>query len=85
VRITTNTTAKQPRSDIAAHVGCQLHKLRQLKQKTQREVADGAGLSTAFVCEIENGQSCPTVESLWKISKFFGVPIGFFVKGYEDD
>ena len=52
-------------SSLTCHVGERLFRLRQLNQMTMRTVAEGAGLSVAFVCEVENGRACPSIETLW--------------------
>lgn len=75
---------KQPRSKMAVHVGKQLHALRERDQVSMRAVADGTGLSNPFICQVENGQSIPTIETLWKLAQFFGVEIGYFVEGYSE-
>ena len=83
MRITKPST--KPRgSDLTRHVGERLFRLRQLNQMTMRTVAEGAGLSVAFVCEIENGHACPSIETLWKLAQFFGEDVGWFVDGYKE-
>jgi len=71
-------------SPLSVHVGGVLLSLRQKHQVTMRQVADGAGLSNAFVCQLENGQSSPTVDTLWKLATFFKVNPGVFFTGYEE-
>lgn len=71
------------RHSLAVHIGQQLLKLRQKCQVTMRDVADGTGLSNAFVCQIENGQSMPTAATLWKLHRFFECPVNLFFDGYE--
>jgi transcriptional regulator with XRE-family HTH domain len=78
-------TRRKIRSPLAAHIGSRLLALRQKHGCTMRDVADGAGLTNAFVCQVENGQSCPTAETLWRLSKYFEVTPGHFFYGYEDD
>jgi transcriptional regulator with XRE-family HTH domain len=69
---------------LAQHIGSQLLKLRQRDLMTMRTVADKTGISNAFVCQLENGQSVPGADTLWKLAKCFNVPIGYFFKGYKD-
>jgi len=76
---------KQTRSPLTVHVGRQLWKLRQRDQLTMRDVAEKTGLTNAFICQIENGQSAPTIETLWKLAQCFGVGVQWFVKGYKED
>lgn len=45
------------------------------KQKlTQSELAESAGLSLAFINQLENGKKSPTLKSLEKISQALGIP-----------
>lgn len=81
----TKTNVRPPRSDLSAYVGRQLFALRKVTNNTMQAVAKGSGLSMAFISQVENGQSSPTVESLWKLAQYFGVEIGYFVNGYEDE
>lgn len=73
---------QRAKSVLAKHIGQQLLKARQRHQMTMRQVADAAGLSNPFVCQIENGQSIPTAETLWKLSRAFGCPVGYWFRGY---
>jgi len=70
-------------SALSVHIGSVLLSLRQKQQVTMRQVADGAGLSNAFICQLENGQSSPTIDTLWKLATFFDVDPGVFFKGYK--
>lgn len=75
---------KTQRSELAAHVGRRLAALRERDQVTMREVSEQTRLSNAFVCQIENGQSSPTIETLWKLAQYFGVGVEWFVEGYKE-
>lgn len=70
---------------LAKHIGGQLLKVRQKRQLTMRAMADLAGLSATFVCQLENGQSIPTAETLWKLSQAAKVPIGYWFRGYSGE
>lgn len=50
-----------------------------------RDVATGVGMSVAFICQIENGQSVPSILTACKLAKFFSVDVGFFVEGFEGE
>ena len=71
------------RGEIATHVGKRIHQLRQEQQVSMRAVANGTGMSNAFICQLENGQSVPTVHTLWRLAGFFGVTMDFFMEGFE--
>lgn len=72
-------------SVLAVHIGKQLFKLRQRHQKTMRDVAESTGLSATFICQIENAQSIPGAETLWILSQAFGVPVGYWFRGYDGE
>jgi len=74
---------KTTRSPLAVHIGQRLLALRQDQQLTMRAVAERTGLSNAFVCQIENGQSCPTADTLWRLSQCFAVLPGYFFEGFQ--
>jgi len=69
-------------SKLSQHIGDQLLKARRKRDVTMRQVADGAGLSPTFVCDLENGRMSPGAETLWRLSQYFEVPIGYWFKGY---
>lgn len=69
---------------LAQHIGRVLLDLRQRDQVTMRQVADGAGISATFVCDLENGHSSPSADTLWMLAKYFDVPVSRFFKGYAD-
>jgi len=72
-------------SVLAKHIGKQLLKLRQKNQISMRSLSEIAGLSGAFICQIENGQSIPTAETIWKLSQAFDVSVGYWFRGYEGE
>jgi len=51
--------SKRTRSPLAVHIGQQFFKKRDAEKLTMREVAEAAGFSSAFICQLENGQSMP--------------------------
>lgn len=83
MRIKYNTKPKNVRSKLSVHVGIRLNKLRDKYHMTMRAVSDKTGLSCAFICQVENGQSLPTAETLYKLSKCFNVSVNYFFTGYS--
>jgi transcriptional regulator with XRE-family HTH domain len=69
---------------LAEHIGSKLLELRQQHLVTMAVLRGKTGLSTSYICQVENGQSMPSVETLWKIARAFGVNLDFFVEGYDD-
>lgn len=78
------TYNKPPVDPMAKHIGDVLLELRTKYHKTLRVVAAESGLSTSYVCEVENAKTMPTVKSVWKLAKCFGVPFAYFLKNYRE-
>lgn len=72
------------RQALATHIGSRLLALRQAEGVTMRELGQKTGLSSAFVCQIENGQSMPTAETLWLLARAFDVPAAYFFECFTD-
>lgn len=55
-----------------------LKELRRRKGVSSRKAAAGMGLSCAQICHLETGYvSSPSVQTLAKIGKFYGVRVSF--------
>lgn len=76
-------TKRHEGTPLAVHIGVQLLQLRQRDGVTMREVSAGTGLSSAFICRLENGQSSPSADTLWMLAEYFRVPIEHFFQGYK--
>lgn len=73
----------EPRSPLAVHIGRQIHRVRQKKQLPLRALAEKSGISTTFLCELENGKRQPSAETLVKLSAATGKPFGYWVQGFD--
>lgn len=62
-------------------VGRKIKQLRLKSQKSQREVADSTGLAISYLSRLENSHVNPSVGTLAKIAKAFGVPLASFFDG----
>lgn len=71
-------------SPLAEHIGRQLLLLRAEKQISMRDAAKKAGLSVAFFCDMENGKTLAGADTLVKLSRAFGVPVGHWFIGFEE-
>lgn len=85
-RITWNDQPKRnvpagEEAEVAAHIGQRLNTARQKLQVSMRAVAAGTGLSNAFICQIENGQSIPSAYTLLRLARFFDVDTDYFFSG----
>jgi len=74
---------RQIKNELTKHIGEVLLHLRQKKNSSMRDVSNGSGLSTAFICQIENGESSPSADTLVKLSAFFSVSVGYFFKDFD--
>lgn len=76
---------KSTRSNLTVHIGNQLLKLRQDRQKTMSDVSVSSGLSKSFVCDIENGHRMPSAKTLWLLSNALNVDVGHWFEGYSGE
>lgn len=81
-RISSTSRKQKTAGPLSIHIGNRLHTLRQRDSTPMWKVAERAGLSQAFVCTVENGQSVASAETLWKLATAFKVPVGYFFEGY---
>lgn len=59
--------------EARARLGDRVKRLRSLQQKTQEDVAEGAGLSYKFIGEVERGVANPSVDTLERLAHALGV------------
>lgn len=60
-----------------------IHRLRQIKNMTQQELADAVEVTRATIIALEKGSYNPSLELALKLAKFFGTTIHniFYEKG----
>lgn len=46
-------------------------------KKTQAQVAEKTGLTAAAICNYENGDRTPTLQSLYALAKFYDVSLDY--------
>ena len=56
-------------------IGERIRKLRQSKGMSQQTLADECDIEPPNLSRIENGNTNPTIKSLWKISNALGVKL----------
>lgn len=56
-------------------IGSRIKALRRGKGMTQQTLADECDIETPNLSRIENGNTNPTIKSLWKISNALGVKL----------
>lgn len=57
--------------------------LRDKKDVTDYQVALAAGITKSTFTDWKNGRSCPKLDKLKKLAKYFGVPIEYFLEETE--
>ena len=62
-------------------VGEKLREIRKGKGLTLQQVADAAGLSKAFVSQIESGTANPSLASLKRVGSALGIPLAALFEG----
>ena len=60
-----------------------LYKIRKEKGLNQLKVAMDLNISREAISYYENGQRCPNLEMLLKLSNYFGVSIDYLITGKE--
>lgn len=55
------------------NVGKMIRELRNKGGMTQKELAEKADISTSYLCDIEVGRTNPSLRTLERISKAFGI------------
>ena len=65
-------------------VGEKLREIRKGKGLTLRQVGDAAGLSKAFVSQIESGTANPSLASLKRVGSALGIPLAALFEGAEN-
>jgi len=69
-----NTTSMQ-KQQIMQATADRIRHLRKQKGISQEELALRAGINTVYYGQIERGQKCPTVDTLYKIAVGLEIPL----------
>lgn len=70
--------------DLARRIGRVVHANRTAQGLSLGAVARAAGLSTTIVSRIESGAGNPSMETLWRISRALGLPLGSLLADDEE-
>lgn len=73
------TTPADADTDLTPIVGANLRRLRVKRGLSLERLARASGVSRAMLGQIELGQSTPTINLLWKISRALAVPFSTLV------
>ncbi|MBK7859093.1 MAG: helix-turn-helix transcriptional regulator [Archangiaceae bacterium] len=69
----------QASPDLAPIVGDNLRRLRNKAGLSLEKLSKASGVSRAMLGQVELGQSAPTINVLWKISRALGVPFSALI------
>ena len=69
----------QGSADLAPVVGKNLKRLRSKAGLSLEKLSKASGVSRAMLGQVELGQSAPTINVLWKISRALGVPFSALI------
>jgi len=83
-RVSTSKTAPAAQQqtgapDPSAAVGTNLRRMRSQRGLSLDKLAKASGVSRAMLCQIELGQSAPTISILWKIARALHVPFSALI------
>ena len=71
------TTGEDPALDeLARRIGGVVHRHRAAQGRSLGELGRAAGLSKTILARIERGDGNPSMETMWRISKALGLPLG---------
>lgn len=73
------------RSDISVKIGLNIKAERRRKKLSQEALALESNIHPSYFGCIERGEKCPTVETLYKISKALDVPLSKLIKVDENN
>ena len=62
--------------DLNRRLGRTIRVMRTAQDRSVSDLARGASLSKTILARIESGEGNPSVETLWRISRALGVPLG---------
>lgn len=48
-------------------------------KQTQKQVAEGTGLTASAICNYENGERVPTLQTLAQLADYYGASIDYLV------
>lgn len=61
-------------------IGKNIRKVRKSMNMTQEKLSELIDLSSVFISQIENGVGKPSLETIFKLSELFNVPMDILVK-----
>jgi transcriptional regulator with XRE-family HTH domain len=81
-RAARSAPAASSHAALDRHVGALIREARSRERLTVTDVAQRAGLSVGMLSKIENGQVSPSLDSLNRIARALGLPIGQLFRNF---
>ena len=73
----------QKQDELAKKIGARLRQLRKLKEQTQEELAENAGINAKYYVQIERGRRNLSIGCLQKIAAGLDVPLHLLLQFTE--
>jgi len=71
------------KTKIPHHISDNLKSIRQMRELTQKQLADRCGLTHSAISMIENGQRDPKLSTFMKVVEGLGAPYGDIFDGIQ--
>jgi XRE family transcriptional regulator, regulator of sulfur utilization len=65
---------------LSARIGAAVRELRLAQRWSLGDLGRAAGLSKTILARIERGDGNPSIETLWRVSRALGVPLGLLLQ-----
>ena len=56
-------------------IGANIRKYRIQRDVSQEHLALESGIHPAYISKLERGEKCPTIDTLYRLSKALGIPV----------
>jgi transcriptional regulator with XRE-family HTH domain len=66
---------------VTERFGIRMRQLRQERRLSQVDLSDSTGMEQAFVSRLENGKAEPSLATLDRLAKAFGLSLSQLLKG----
>lgn len=63
------------RAALSKLIGTNIRKYRIQRDVSQEHLALDSGIHPAYISKLERGEKCPTIDTLYRLSKALGIPV----------
>lgn len=70
--------------NISLILGKRIRNARTVSGISQEKLAEHSGLHSTYIGQIERGEKCPTIESVYKIAKGLNISLSDLFKDFEN-